>query len=720
MQCVFLIVVKAMNILNKLGIDRSVIAPLLAAGVNIGLLFVVYVLLRVEFLSVNWSYFHEAATEGRIGSLLWAGLTFDAPGIFYLNLPYILLMLFPLHLKERERYFKFCKTFFIIINAIGIFVNLADSVYFSYTLRRTTFDVFTEFAGDNNLLKIFAVESVRHWYLIIVGGVLVWGLWELYASPSKEMNTRPLLRYYIFSFAALAIGALISVSAIRGGLLVRWWYYIIGGIVMYAAWEIFHRTRYKYIAFAAGCAGLLLILIAPVGGWRHRDIRPIAISNASAYIKRPVEAALILNTPFTMIRTIGTSPFADPRYMPDAEMEMLYSPVHTGDGGNFKYSALKGKNIIVIILESFGREYVGSLNEDILGFGYKGFTPFLDSLVNVSATWRYTFDNGQKSIDALPSVTAGIPSFVKPFVLTPASVNTQKGLPGMLGQEGYTTAFFHGARKGSMGLDGIAKSVGFSKYFGRESFDSAVTDQDAEDSFDGYWGIWDEPFLQFMAKEITELPQPFMACVFTLSSHHPFNVPEKYKGKFPKGTLPIHQTIGYTDMALAKFFEAAKKTDWYDNTIFVVTNDHTNARDHDEYRSAISAFYGPILIFDPSGTLPRGIVGEIAQQTDIMPTVLNLVGCRKPYVAFGKDLFATDEAEGWAVNYNGVYQYVKYGLVLQFDGKNNVALYKLGDHKMEKNLLGKFPDREQQMQKELKAVIQQYMQRMLKDRLTAD
>ena len=709
--------------MKRFGLERSVISPLLAVGINLVLLFILYTLLRVEYLFENWSYFREAVQEGRLWSLLTAGAVFDAPGIFYLNILYVAMMLFPFHLKERDGYYKVCKWVFIVINTVGILANLIDSVYFSYTLRRTTFDLFAEFAGDDNMGKIVGVEMVRHWYLVILCIVLVWGLWKCYASPSSAINLRPLWRYYLLSVLSLAAGVLTAVSAIRGGFLVNWWYYIIAALLLYIGWRVWKGTNWSRRGVIAGVlalGGVLLLVTAPRNGWRHRDIRPIAISNANKYIQRPNEAALILNTPFSMIRTIGVAPFSDPKYMPEDEMLALFSPEHPAAvPADSIRAGLTKPNVVVFILESFGREYFGSLNKDILGEDYKGYTPFLDSLVSVSATWRWTFDNGQKSIEGMPSVLAGIPSFVKPFVLTSAAMNRIKGLPAMLREQGYTTAFFHGARKGSMGFDGFAKSVGFDDYFGREAF---LEDGRAggEEQFDGYWGIWDEPFLQYFAIKMSDFPQPFMASIFTLSSHHPFNVPDKYSGKFPEGTAPIHKTIGYTDMALRKFFETAAKQDWYKNTIFVITNDHTNHRSHDEFRSAISAFYGPILIFDPSGTLPRGTFDGIAQQIDIMPTVLNITGTESPYVAFGKDLFSVPAEEAWAVNFNGVYQYVKYGYVLQFDGKQNVGLYRLGDHKMETNLLGTAPELEAKMQRELQALVQQYMQRMLSDRLTVN
>ncbi|MDE6716893.1 MAG: LTA synthase family protein [Muribaculaceae bacterium] len=712
------------GIIGKTGLERSVISPLIATCLNILLLFVIYTLLRLEFLAENFSYFGETVKEGNLWTLLTAGPVFDTPGIFYLNALYILLMLFPLHWKERPGYYRVCKWFFIIINSVGIIANLADSIYFSYTLRRTTWDVFAEFGGDDNMLKIIGVEMVRHWYLAIFCILLVWGLARLYSTPHPGANIRGKGRYYLLSLLGLIVGGITTVSAIRGGFLNHWWQYVAGGVALYAAWLLLGKERkISFRRRLAGCmalgAGVILIATAPFGGWRHRDIRPVAVSNANRYIRQPYEAALVLNTPFTMIRTIGASPFADPQYMEEAEMKTLYSPEHKASGTLITDSLTgRPKNVVVFILESFGREYIGSLNKDILGEGYKGYAPFLDSLVSVSATWDMMLDNGRKSIEGIPSVLAGIPSFVKPFVLTSGAMNELRGLPRVLGDAGYYTAFFHGARIGSMGFDGIARSIGFSNYFGREDYESE-TDEKPGEYFDGYWGIWDGPFLQYYARKLSEFPEPFMGAVFTLSSHHPFHVPKEYDGKFPKGTAPIHQTIGYTDNALREFFATAKLQKWYDNTIFVITNDHTNERCFDEYRSTISTFYGPVIIFDPSGRLPRGRQPGIAQQTDIMPTVLGLTGATQDYVAFGKDLFHTPPEESWAVNYAGLYQYVKYGYVLQFDGRKSVGLYRIGDHKMERNLLGSDPATERKMELELKALIQQYMRRMLHDGLTA-
>jgi phosphoglycerol transferase MdoB-like AlkP superfamily enzyme len=317
--------------------------------------------------------------------------------------------------------------------------------------------------------------------------------------------------------------------------------------------------------------------------------------------------------------------------------------------------------------------------------------------------------------------------FVEPFFLTPSSMNHVSGIASLLAGEGYHTAFFHGAQRGSMGFMAFARATGFQQYFGREDYD---TDKrfGGDNDFDGMWAIWDEPFLQYYATKMSEMKQPFMTAVFTASSHHPYQVPEKYKETYPEEGLEIHKCIRYTDMAIGKFFETASKQPWFKNTIFVLTSDHTNQSDHAYYKSDIGGFCSPIIIYDPSNPIGE-VQDKIAQQIDILPTILGLLGYNKPYFGFGIDLLKTPAEDTWAVNYlNGIYQYVKYGHVLQFDGNKSKGLYSLQDSLMQHNLLEKseavansqlsiLNSQLTQMETELKAIIQQYMERMTQDRL---
>ena len=213
-------------------------------------------------------------------------------------------------------------------------------------------------------------------------------------------------------------------------------------------------------------------------------------------------------------------------------------------------------------MESFGREYIGGFNKWLDDGKYKGYTPFTDSLMRHSATWMYSYCNGRKSIDGMPSILSGIPMFVEPFFLTPSSMNDVSGIAGELKNKGYYSAFFHGAETGSMGFQAFARTTGFTDYFGRTEFNEDKRFR-GDDDFDGTWAIWDEPFLQFYALKMSEFRQPFVSAVFTASSHHPYAVPEEYKDVYPEEGIVIHKCIRYTDNALRRFFETARRQPWY-------------------------------------------------------------------------------------------------------------------------------------------------------------
>lgn len=263
------------------------------------------------------------------------------------------------------------------------------------------------------------------------------------------------------------------------------------------------------------------------------------------------------------------------------------------------------------------------------------------------------------------------------------------------------------------------RSIGFEEYFGKDEF---VADKrfGGMKEFDGKWGIWDEPFLQFFATKLGEMPEPFLAGVFTLSSHHPFNIPDRYRDTFPdEGLHKLHKCIRYTDHSLRRFFETASKQPWYKNTIFVLTADHASSkRTHEEYFGEVGGFRVPILFFDPLGEMPRGKHPGIVQQMDIMPTLLGYIGYDRPYVAFGKDVLNTPADETWAFNWDLFPQYFKGKYVMRSDGTQVTEIYNyVDDPLLKENLKGRF-EGEEEMFDEMKAIIQTYMERMKADDVT--
>ena len=226
-----------------------------------------------------------------------------------------------------------------------------------------------------------------------------------------------------------------------------------------------------------------------------------------------------------------------------------------------------------------------------------------------------------------------------------------------------------------------------------------------------------------MLSKLNGYKEPFMATVFTASSHHPYKVPKQLQEQYPEeGGLPIHKCVRYSDMALRRFFESAAKQPWYNNTLFVLVADHTHLSSHDIYKTDLGLYSIPIIFFTPDGSLAPAMRDDVVmQQASIMPTIMGILGYDKPYLAFGCDIVNTPAEQTWAFNYNnGIYQYIKGDLMMQFDGKKTKAIYRFKtDPMLRNNIAGKVPE-QTAMERELKAIIQQYMDRMIGNRLIAE
>ena len=657
----------------KLSITRS---PILSLLWNLLVVYVMFMVCRVIFVLANWTIYSGTLTWGHTLELFGAGLIFDTSAILYTNALVSVMMLFPLHWKEKQGYYKIVRWIYVICNSVAIYANLIDCVYFPFTGKRTTTSVFAEFSheGAGNMAKIFAEQFLANWYLVVVAALISWLLWKLFRPvPSKvsSFSTR-LPVYYITQVVVMLLAIPLVVAGMRGGFTTA--------------------------------------------------VRPITISNANQYADRPAETGIILNTPFSIYRTLSKKPMLVPDYMSEQEATALFSPLHTPNDT----AAFKPMNVVVFILESFSKQHFGYYNRTLRNGTYKGFTPFLDSLItNHALTWQYSYANGRKSIEGMPSTLSSLPNYVEPLFLTPASLNRMSGIARELGeQKGYVTAFFHGAQNNSMGFQAFAHATGFQRYYGRTEYNQDPK-RNGDEDFDGTWAIFDEEFLQFFADRMTEMQQPFMTAVFTASSHTPYSMPERYKNVFPKGEEALQESIAYSDHALKLFFETARKKAWFKNTLFVITADHTSRQIDPFYKTSLGYYTVPIILYAPGDESLHGYdTDRVVEQTDIMPTVLSYLHYDKPYIAFGKDMLHTQPEETFALHWvpesNG-YEFVKGDYVIEFDGEQVTAAYRYRtDSLLNHNVKTTMPAGTlQQMTLQAKSVIQQYMQRMNNDQLTA-
>ena len=365
-------------------------------------------------------------------------------------------------------------------------------------------------------------------------------------------------------------------------------------------------------------------------------------------------------------------------------------------------------NVVVIIVESLGKEYMGAMNH------HTGYTPFLDSLCRHSTVFTNAYANGKRSIEGIPCIVSSIPALMdEPFITSTYNGNKVTSIANVLAKKGYRNYFFHGGTNGTMGFDNFSKLAGYDAYFGRKEYNN-----DAD--YDGNWGIYDEPFLQYTVKKLSESQQPFEATVFTISSHHPYLVPEKYKGRFRKGSLPIHESIGYADFSLKKFFESASHTSWYQNTLFVITGDHTAISEVPFYQTRVGMYSLPIIFYQPADSLV-GMNDVTTSQIDILPGILDYLHYDQPYFSFGASMFDTS-ANHSAVNYlNGTYQIIEGNYALAMDTANIQGLYQFkADTLLTVNLMDSIPGIRNNMAKKLKAIVQNYNDALINNKMSAE
>ena len=621
--------------------------------------YLLYTLCRLVFFWYNYDLY-SGRTFDQLLTIFAGGLIFDTTAIFYTNVLYIHMFLLPSRLRYNCTYQKAAKYVYFITNGITLAANCMDTVYFPYTFRRTTFNIFKEFSNGENIGGVFAKAIIENWYLVLffIGmmALMVWRYGRPLLKPSIRVKN-PV--YYSLGTLWLLIGAYILVIGFRGG--------------------------------------------------PSFSMRPITLTNAGAYITEPIDVPMVLNTPFSIYKTIGRKGITKLHYFDDEqEIERIYSPVHLPPDS----AVFNNMNVMVIILESFAKEHTGFYNRHLDNGNYRGYTPFLDSLAAQGLTFKYSYGNGGKSIDALASTLLSIPAIPEPFVLSPHFDNTIMSLPQLLKEKGYETAFFCGHPNGAMGYQAFCNLIGMERFHGMTEF--LQENKDDADALWGIWGVWDDPFLQYTAKKMQTMPEPFLATVFTISSHHPFQVPEQYAGVFQEGVLPIHKCIRYTDYSLRRFFESIRKQPWYDNTLFILTADHINGIVHDEYKTTPEMFAVPVIFFRPDGSL-KDYQHTIAQQTDMMPTVLGYLNYDLPYIAFGFDVNKT--ADRFAVNYtNGTYQLYTNQYVLHFDGEKTTGLYEIHTD-LSNNLSGKLPEVQNELELKVKAFLQEYTVRMADNRL---
>ena len=605
------------------------------------ILLIVFTLARLCFYFANHSLFPVVYFTDFL-----VGIWFDAVTAAILFLPLILIELFPHNFRNSRIYKIVLKTFFVLILFCGTLMNIADIEYFKFSSTRSTASTLKMLSYGNDFGNQLPSFIKDYWFLfLLLAGLTALGIW-LYNRVQKQ---------------------------------------VIGPVKI--------TTQFLFFILIAG------LFVSLGRGW---GLRPVAPINASKYtIDQNVP--LVLNSTFTIIKSIGKSALDEKTYFENEELTKWFNPIH-------QYTSeaqFNQPNIVLLMVESFSVEYIRAINNDSIPY-----TPFLDSLIHEGLVYTNCYANGKKSIDAVPSVISSIPKLMEhEFITSSYATNTIESLPKQLNKLGYYSAFFHGATNGSMNFNQFAAKARFDKYLGRTEYKN-------DDDFDGTWGIYDHLFLDWAIDQMNTFKSPFFSTIFTLSSHPPYAIPKNLSEKFKNGPSDMHNSVMYTDYALKTFFNKIAKQPWYNNTLFIITADHTPASVAPIYFQERGNMHIPLVFFHPSGSL-KGRKSKIVSQNDIMPSILDLVGYSDPFFSFGESVFR--KKYGLSVSQIGN-KYLIFGHkhVLVFQNGQILKMYHIDDKLQAHNLIKEKPETAKFLKNKLLALIQTYHASLIKNKMTAE
>lgn len=567
------------------------------------------------------------------------GFRFDLSAIVYINILFVLLSIIPFSIRYYRVYQKFLMIFYIISNFIFLLFAIGDLVYYRFSLKRITSDFF---ATTDDFLNQAISYFTGYWYMLVFGVILIYLLVKVYQLNSYRSVKKhnPYIQTLIFF---LATG--IWIISARGGM----------------------------------------------------QVKPLSPIDAASKVDTKLAPA-ISNTPFILLYSFTKSRLPSQSFFSRNDCEKIFKIHH-----QYPYQNPVKKNVVVIILESFSREYSGFLNNN------KGYTPFLDSLMMRSLYADNGLANAKHSNEGIPAVIASLPTFMdESYIASSYQNNKLQGLGNILKSLGYKTAFYHAADNGSFNFDKFSRLAGFDKYYGRIEYNN-------EKDYDGNWGIWDEPYLQYVARKLNEMKQPFGATFFSLTSHYPFTVPDEYKNIFKDegNDHPLLKCIRYTDYSLKEFFNTASQMPWYNNTLFVICADHTSQATADKYNTSFGTYRIPIVFFDPSNPNLRGKISGPVMQVDILPSIVDYLKINIPFTSFGSSVFDSTNY-GKSYQYlNGIYQAEDDSFMIEFNGEKALSIYNYRtDSLLRQNLLNKEFDKKTELEKYLKAVIQSFNNNM--------
>ncbi len=531
--------------------------------------FVSLSLQRLVYFFWNHDFFESHSVATVLLGLAY-GARFDASTVM---LTVVILLPFYLLMRWRAGLYVILAVF-LVLSALGLIANWIDIELIRFTSRRLARDGLF-LLGESGWK---ARDIASQYGVLIVAGIAF--LVAAYLS-------------LIFSLRALASMILRRVSSTA-------------------------PKKYYLTNFVLWMTSLFLIVLLARGGGPERSL-PLEVIDAPAI---PQIDLLALNTPFVFYKSLVRSRVSRVHLIAsDSEVLSILQPLQTKASIHLSDPP---KNVVVLVMESLSYGFLGKRN------GVKGFTPFLDALIDRSLFFDNAYTNRMGSISGVPAVLGSMPGLGDTHYLESSYASLPINGLGHLFPESVDKAFFHGAKRTTMHFDQFSVRAGFNRHY-------ALEDYPDHTDFDGGWGIYDKPYFAHVAHKLETLSSPFVSAVFSLSAHPPYALPDHERKTLPAGALPLLASIAYSDRALQTFFDIAKTKPWYKDTLFVVTADHGQMQYLPNLNHDLGMHHIPVLFFQEGRAWPAEVDRHQAvSQIDIVPTIVTMMGLkqeRKNYLA---------------------------------------------------------------------------------------
>ncbi len=522
------------------------------------------------------------------------------------------------------------------------------------------------------------------WFLVTMFGLFVF--MEV-ATPAfiSEYDVRPnflfveYLKYPREVFSMLFVGYKVEILAALVLVPALVWPVFVGINRRMAA----VRRTSAWLAIPMGLAGLILCGMAARSTLDHRPVNPSTVAFSSDTLVN----SLPLNSLFSMTYAIyemrhEDSGFeyvdTDARDAIAAARESTYLPPDSFVSNQIPtlhsqaplVKAERPQNLVIVVEESLGAEFVGSL-------GGLPLTPNLDALADEGIWFENLYATGTRSARGLEAIVTGFPPTTSQSVLKLGRAQKDFFTIGeFLRRRGYDTSFIYG---------GEAQFDNMRRFFANNGFETVLDKHDFENpEFFGSWGVCDEDVFDYAHEYFMALDpdRPFVSVLFTTSNHTPWEFPDGRIELYEQPKATRNNSVKYADFALGEFIRKARTADYWNNTVFLIVSDH-NSRVYGSELVPIERFHIPGLIL--GGSIEPQRWSRVASQIDLVPTLLSLIGVDGEHPAIGIDLTRPDidEIPGRAVlQFGSIQAYLQDNDVVVLRRGESPAVFRYVNHEM--------------------------------------